>query len=223
MDIIKERIDTRLRQLEELAERTMATNRPPARGIMSGNSVDSVLYTQLKTSTMSFVRSVLGEHHPYYLELAVKVEHASTTHARRIVGVLNGLRVELDSGWFDSLRGIVSAEIFTDFMAMAEHLLAENYKDPAAVIVGSVLEGHLRTLCTSHNLPISQMKDGRPIALKAETLNASLCKADVYNLGRQKAVTAWLDMRNNAAHGNYHEYTKEQVNLMYMGVLDFVA
>lgn len=221
--MIKERIGARLRQLEELAERTMATNRPPARGSMSGNTVDSVLYTQLRTSTMSFVKSVLGEKHPYYLELAGKYESASATYARRIIGVLNGLRTELDSGWLDSLRGIVSAEIFTDFMEMAEHLLEESYKDPAAVIVGSVLEGHLRTLCTNHSLPISQMKGGKPVALKAETLNASLCKADVYNLTRQKTITAWLDIRNNAAHGQYGEYTKEQVKLMYLGVLDFIA
>ncbi len=172
---------------------------------------------------MSFVKSVLGEYHPYYLELAGKFENASATYAKRIVGVLNGLRAELDSGWLDSLRGIVSAEIFTDFMGMAEHLLEENYKDPAAVIVGSVLEGHLRTLSTSHGLPISQMKDGRPVVLKAETLNAALCKADVYNLTRQKAITAWLDIRNNAAHGKYGEYTKEQVKLMYLGVLDFIS
>jgi hypothetical protein len=41
----------------------------------------------------------------------------------------------------------VAAEVFTDFIEMAEHLLEQGYKDPAAVVAGSVLEEHLRQLC----------------------------------------------------------------------------
>ena len=36
-------------------------------------------------------------------------------------------------------------------------------------------------------------------------------------------VTAWLDLRNKAAHGHYLEYTKEQVELMLQSVRDFTA
>jgi hypothetical protein len=218
----KERIDRRLRQLEELAERTIQTNQA-LRGHVGGNVVDSVLYTELRTSTISFILSVLGNKHPYYTELADKFENATATYARRIIGVLKGLRGELDNGWLDDMRGIVAAEVFTDFMEMAEHLLGEGYHDPAAVIIGSVLEGHLRTLSTKHGLPIAQVKDGKQVPIKADTLNAALSKAGVYNLIRQKAITAWLDIRNNAAHGNYQEYTKEQVKIMYLGVLDFLS
>jgi len=217
----KERIDLRLRQLEELADRTIQTNQS-ARGRVGGNVVDSVLYTELRTSTISFILSVLGSKHPYYTELADKYENATATYARRIVGVLKGLRGELDNGWLDDLRGIVSAEIFTDFIGMAEHLLDEGYKDPAAVIIGSVLEGHLRTLSQKHELPIAQLREGKEVPIKADTLNASLYKANVYNLTRQKSVVAWLDLRNNAAHGNFQEYSQEQVKLMYLGVLDFL-
>ena len=217
----KDRIDRRLRQLEELAERTLQTNQS-VRGHLGGNVVDSVLYTELRTSTISFIISVLGNKHPYYTELADKFENPTATYARRITGVLKGLRGELDNGWLDDVRGIVSAEIFIDFMGMAEHLLDEGYKDPAAVIIGSVLEGHLRTLSLKNNLPITQIKDGKDIPIKADMMNASLYKADVYNLTRQKNITAWMDLRNNAAHGNYKEYNKEQVKLMYLGVLDFI-
>ncbi|AIY39887.1 hypothetical protein LT85_0727 [Collimonas arenae] len=39
----------------------------------------------------------------------------------------------------------------------------------------------------------------------------------------QKSVTAWLDLRNKAAHGKYSEYTKEQVEVMCQGVVNFMA
>ena len=38
----------------------------------------------------------------------------------------------------------------------------------------------------------------------------------------QKQITAWLDLRNNAAHGKYSEYTQEQVSLLLQGVMDFI-
>jgi len=54
-------------------------------------------------------------------------------------------------------------------------------------------------------------------------MNADLTKADVYNKLDEKNVTAWLHLRNKAAHGKYDEYTKEQVNLQYSAVSDFIT
>src|SRR4051794_19965214 len=52
-------------------------------------------------------------------------------------GILKAIKNEIDNGWLVTMKGIVSAEIFTDFLEMAEHLLKEKYKDAAAVIIGS--------------------------------------------------------------------------------------
>jgi hypothetical protein len=41
---------------------------------------------------------------------------------------------------------------------MAEHLLDQKYKDPATVVVGSVLEEHLRQLCTAAGLPVEHLR-----------------------------------------------------------------
>jgi hypothetical protein len=46
---------------------------------------------------------------------------------------------------------------------------------------------------------------------------------DIYNLLVQKSVTAWLDLRNKAAHGHYTTYDTAQVNLMLAGVRDFAG
>ena len=37
-----------------------------------------------------------------------------------------------------------------------------------------------------------------------------------------KNITAWLDLRNSAAHGDYAAYTKEQVKLLIASVQNFI-
>jgi len=53
-------------------------------------------------------------------------------------------------------------------------------------------------------------------------MNAELASVGAYNKLDQKGVTAWLDLRNKAAHGHYAEYTGEQVGNMLLGVQEFM-
>jgi hypothetical protein len=106
---------------------------------------------------------------------------------------------------------------------MAEHLQEAGYKDAAAVMTGSVLEQHLRQLCQKHNIPVSELKDDKDVPLKADRLNAELAKKSAYNAIEQKQVTAWLGLRNDAAHGHYTKYDAEQVRQMIVGVTSFMA
>jgi hypothetical protein len=39
----------------------------------------------------------------------------------------------------------------------------------------------------------------------------------------QKQITTWAHVRNKAAHGEYDEYTKDQVQMMLIFVQGFVA
>ncbi len=54
-------------------------------------------------------------------------------------------------------------------------------------------------------------------------MNSELASATVYSKLDQKNVTAWLDLRNKAAHGQYSEYSKEQVALFIQSVRDFIT
>ena len=136
-----------------------------------------------------------------------------------MVGVLRALRREYDEGYLTTVKGLVRAEVFADFLGMAEHLLEQGYKDPAAVLVGGVLEEHLRSLCADRSIPTET--SGRP--KKAAAMNADLFRVSAYNKLDQKNVTAWLDLRNKAAHGSYDQYTQEQVRMMLSGVTEFAA
>ena len=83
----------------------------------------------------------------------------------------------------------------------------KGYKDAAAVLAGSTLEVHMRKLCDKHNVKTTSTGKSK----NAETLNMELAKAGAYTKLDQKNLTAWLGLRNNAAHGKYDEYTKDQV------------
>ena len=134
------------------------------------------------------------------------------------VGALRALRRDYDAGYLATVQDLVRAEVFVDFFEMAEHLLQQGYKDPSAVIIGSVLEEHLRVLCNARAIPAVVAGKHK----KADTMNAELAAAGAYNKLDQKGVTAWLDLRNKAAHGHYAEYTGDQVSNMLLGVQEFM-
>jgi hypothetical protein len=137
-----------------------------------------------------------------------------------VVGVLSALREAYSSGYSRRFAELVRAELFSDFLEMSEYLLTEGFKDPAAVIIGSVLEEHLRQLCAKHSIDINAL-GGRP--KKADQLNADLASQGVYSKLDQKSVTGWLDLRNRAAHGKYNEYTREQVSILLASVQNFMT
>ncbi|TCV81349.1 hypothetical protein EDE11_11550 [Methylomonas methanica] len=144
-------------------------------------------------------------------------------NAERGIAILNAIRAEIAGGWLISFKGLVTSELFSDFLEMAEHLLENGYKDPAAVMIGSVLEEHLRQLCLKHAIEIEEEKNGRMFPRKADRLNADLARTEVYTKLDQKLITAWLDLRNKAAHGKYSEYTNEQVRQFLSGITDFIV
>ena len=73
----------------------------------------------------------------------------------------------------------------------------------------------------SIEIDLTSAKGVRP--KKADLLNSDLAKSNVYSKLDLKNVTAWLDLRNNAAHGKYDEYTREQVAVMISGIRDFLT
>jgi hypothetical protein len=139
-------------------------------------------------------------------------------HAGGLLGVLRGLRADLEAGYLTSVVEEAHGEVFADLIEMAEHLLSDGYVDPAAVTVGSALEAHLRALAEKNG--VSTSLGGKP--KKATRLNEDLVKQGVYSKTEQKQVTAWQGIRNNAAHGE-GGIVAGQVALMCQGVRDFIA
>lgn len=176
-----------------------------------------------KTAAESFIMNIYSTTHPFYTQIGRLRQYDSPSTTSNVLSILASIKEEIAGGWLFTTKGLVSAEIFADFMDMAEHLLEENYKDPAAVMIGSVIEEHLRQLCMKNGIDVEIEKNGKHIPKKAELLNSEIAKNNIYTKLDQKNITALLDLRNKAAHGKYSEYTKEQVNLMYHQALDFMV
>ena len=172
---------------------------------------DAALTVEIKTVVAAALERLAPAGSPYRATIDGMLTHR--------VGALRALRRDYDAGYLVTIQGLVRAEVFVDFIEMAEHLLAQGYKDPAAVLVGSVLEEHLRALCATRNIPVQSVGKLK----KADTLNAELAACSAYNKLDQKNITAWLDLRNKAAHGHYAEYTAEQVATMLTGVQEFMT
>ncbi len=65
--------------------------------------------------------------------------------------------------------------------------------------------------------------DGKLVFKKASAMNDDLKRTSVYGNMENKSIVAWLELRNNASHGKYEEYSKEQVQLMLAGVREFIT
>lgn len=176
-----------------------------------------------RAASLSFIQSVYNSQHPHFNEFDKNTAHTSPTDTEQGIAILKAIRSEISGGWMFTFKGLVAAELFADFLDMANHLLETGYKDSAAVMIGGVLEEHLRQLCLKHDLAVDDEKEDRVVARKSDRLNADLAKAEVYSKLDQKQITAWLDLRNNAAHGKYGEYTEQQVKQLQSGVLEFMT
>jgi len=148
------------------------------------------------------------------------VHSNSYDHLCEIQGALKGLRRAMDAGLLIDLRRVLQADIFADFLEMAEHLLSEGFKDAAAVLIGGVLEDTLRKMSQSKGLPVIN-DQGRSLTI--DPMNVNLAKAAVYQPLTKKQITSWADLRNNAAHGNYSNYTNAEVKEMLLFVQRFSA
>ena len=185
---------------------------------------DVLTHTQvadMRTRCAAAIERVSGSTSPYYLNMREfgKAHGHEWIYLSREIGVARALLSDMQNGYIQSVAELLHGDLFADYLEMAMHLLDNEYKDAAAVLTGSTLEVHLKNMCSKHN--ISTERSGK--AKKADELNAELAKKGVYSKLDQKSVTAWLGLRNDAAHGNYSVYTKEQASLLLQSVRDFIT
>ena len=188
-----------------------------------GSYVDSEIFSQFRSASLSFLKNTFGTAHPFFNEFDLKAKASRPHDTEEGRGILKAAKQEIEGGWIFTVKGLISAEIFSDFLEMSRYLLEESYKDAAAVMIGSVLEEHLRNLCLKNNISIETTKNGKTSFKKADLINSELASISAYNKLDQKSITSWLDLRNKAAHGHYSEYTKEQVDIMLQGVTNFIS
>jgi hypothetical protein len=131
----------------------------------------------------------------------------------RMKAVFDAAQEDFEGGYCTSIRSLVQAEVFDSELEQARALLDAGYASAAAVISGVVLETTLRQLCDNHGLPHA----------KLDKMNADLAKTGQYSVLKQKQITAWADIRNNAAHGQNDKFSSDDVADMITKVGMFVS
>ena len=187
------------------------------------NYVKAAPLAGFRAAVLSFIERVYGRDHSHFAQFSSRTKNSYRSDAEDGIAILQAIRAEIAGGWLQTIKGMVTAEVFADFIEMAEHLLDTGYKDPAAVMAGSVLEEHLRQLCGKNGVEVTEERDGKMVPRKADRLNSELAKATAYSKLDQKLITAWLDLRNHAAHGKYDAYTADQVKQMIAGILELMV
>lgn len=212
-------VSSPVQQLKQVLHRYDLLRRKSADDDLSGNSEAEQI--EVVTSMVAAIQRLAPEQ-SYYLTsmLAILKQHGINNETiPPLAGIIQSLKTAYEEGYLQKIEELVHAELFSDFLEMADYLLKEGYKDPAAVLIGGVLEEHLRKLCLKNSIAI--YVDNRP--KKADAMNSELARNRKYNVLDQKSVTAWLDLRNKAAHGKYSEYTESQVEMALRGTRDFIA
>jgi hypothetical protein len=110
----------------------------------------------------------------------------------------------------------VIADVFSDFLDMATELLEHGYKDPAASLVGAVLERGLRDIAKANGIEVRSRDDLTSLANR-------LAEKGAFNRLTQKTLNVWIAIRNHADHGEFDEYTLDDVRNMLAGVRTFLS
>ena len=190
--------------------------------------VDWGRFVEWRTKVASLLSNIVPESNVNH-RAVINIPNLSNQKGRLEYGIalLKGIREDFTYGLLDDLVIQIEAEISADYMSQAEALLGEGQKSdidhiPAAVLAGAVLEKALRTICSNNKPPITtENTKGVPLMLNA--LIDKLKKAGVYNEATAKQLRAWADIRNHAAHGEFDQFKRSQVELMVQGIDNFLA
>ena len=191
------------------------------RRVDQGTDLDGGGVAELRTRCIAAVERASGSTSTYYMNIVEfrRNENRDWICLEMEIGIAKALISDIRNGYLQTVEELLHGDVFGNYLEMAMHLLDNDYKDAAAVLTGGTLEVHLRNMCSKHK--ISTERGGK--AKKADELNSELAKKGVYSKLDQKNVTAWLGLRNHAAHGNYSEYKKDQVSLLLQSVQDFIT
>lgn len=177
--------------------------------------VPSDMYKEWATNVLNLLHRTFGESSIHYKNLA---EHYSKFEGwisdfKDSYGIFRAAREDYEGGYLFNIRTLAKAEVLSDAIGQAKELLASGYKDPACILARVSLESALKDLASRYGV-----SEG-----KLDRMNADLTKAGAYNMAKQKQITAWAEIGNKAAHGDWTHYTEQDATAMVSGVEILVA
>jgi hypothetical protein len=178
-------------------------------------TIPSAAFKQWATSVQNLLARTFGEESVHYRNFT---KHADAfgqweSEFEDCRGIFLAAKEDYEGGYLFDVSSLAKAEVLADALAQARELLRAGYKDPACVLARVALEVTLKQAAAKQAVAHG----------KLDRMNADLCKAGVYNMARQKQITAWADIGNKAAHGDWTEYDENDARAMVDGVEAIVA
>lgn len=178
-------------------------------------------YLRFRTESLNLVKRTCGEESEHYQQLRRLAEDKDTSgynsaYYHQCYGVLEAAYCDFLEDFLFDIRAMVRADLLGSFIEQAETLLNEGYYVPAASLAGAILEDTLRKMCDHRNILY-------PERTRIDALNTLLSKAGTYNKLTQKEITAKADIRNNADHGKFDQFTVSDVKDMVKWIQRFAS
>jgi hypothetical protein len=213
---IDDKLVARVDQLIAKADRVLETEKPNPPNVSGPRDLDAGAFSEWQTQSLSLLTNLLGTDHVYCNNFVNTVKRGQRWSVETGKGILRAVREDLSLGYFTKVRTLVTAEVFSDFLDMAQHLLDCGYKDPSASLIGAVLESGLRQIAQNKQVKLKSKEN-------LASLNMKCADSNVYNRLVQKKIQVWIDIRDHADHGNFAEYSESDVSQMMSGVRDFLS
>lgn len=177
--------------------------------------IASGTYKEWATGVLNLLQRTFGEssvHYKHFSESYAEFQ-GWLSDVEVSVGIFNAAEEDYLGGYLFHIRTLAKAEVLADALGQAKELLLHGYKDPACILARVALESALKDLAARHGVD-----EG-----KLDRMNADLTKAGAFNVVKQKQITAWSDIGNKAAHGDWSAYTAADAAAMVSGVEALVA
>jgi hypothetical protein len=189
--------------------------------------VDPGRFAELQHDALALVE-MMGAGRPPLGSAAADLRALKPTmaDADRMLGVLRSVENSYERGFLEPLFVQLERALAGDYLAQAEELLDEGHRGkcdhvPAAVLLGAVFEKRIRTLCADQSPPIEvRTPDDHP--KKLIVLIEDLKRALVFNETTAKELRWIAGVRNNAAHGEFGEFDRDDVERMQTSVRQFL-
>lgn len=109
-------LSTRIQQLVEQSNDVLSTKYGDSGVRLSISYVDSAKFAGLRASVLSFIAMIYGKDHSHYSEFNKAANFNCESDAKQGHGVLLAIQNEIEGGWIFSVKKLVSAEIFSNFL-----------------------------------------------------------------------------------------------------------
>lgn len=201
-----------------LIEKGEAVLRTQTQSQYGGDIVDVERYAEWRSQVLVCLEQVFGPTHTYRDDFASEAKRGDiySSSVRSGIGILRAALEDVEQGHLQAIQQVAIAEVFSDFIDQAEHLLQADYHIPATSLAGAVLENGLRSLAERNDITVKARDD-------LSALNSRLAAAGTYNRLRQKQVGVWTEVRNAADHGRFEEVAKDDAVALITGVRAFLA